>query len=447
MQRAFHELIRAAETAAASLAKGPVTTDVAPAKVRDALARYDFKTPVPLLELVMQVTQLLQRWNVHVTHPRYFGLFNPSVTTAGVVADALAAIYNPQLASWSHAPAAQEIERLTLRWVAATLGPFDFANFTSGGAEANLTAVLAALTRRFPAWGAKGARAARGATLYITSEAHHSFSKIAAMTGLGREAVRKVRVDRDARMDPADLERQLKRDRGAFLVVGTAGTTSSGAIDPLDAVADICQKRNIWFHADAAWGGAAAAVPRLRPHLAGIERADSVTCDAHKWFSVPMGAGMFFSRHGDTVRRTFEVGTPYMPGRPEGADNPFEVTAQWSRRFIGLKLFMTIAELGEAGMIEQIDRQARVGEILREKLQAAGWRVVNRTPLPLVCFTRPRLKAVPFLREMHRRQIAWMSSVRIAGGPPVIRACVTSFRTTAQDIDAVVEALGGIASA
>jgi glutamate/tyrosine decarboxylase-like PLP-dependent enzyme len=244
-------------------------------------------------------------------------------------------------------------------------------------------------------------------------------------------------------MDIDDLERRLKRDR-PVMVVGTAGTTASGVIDPLHAIADICRKRNIWFHADAAWGGAAIVSPALRGHLAGIEWADSVTCDAHKWFSVPMGAGMFFTRHRDAVDRAFRIETPYMPARTPGADHPFETTAQWSRRFIGLKLFMTIAELGERGIAERIEHQARTGEYLRRRLRESGWTIVNDTPLPLVCFTRPKLDVARFLRELYRRQIAWMSSVRIAGGPPVVRACITSFRTTERDIDGV---LRGIAAA
>ena len=439
MQRAFHELIRAAETAADQVAKGPVTTDVGADEVRRALAHYDFVEPQPLLDLTRDVTQMLAQWTVHVTHPRYFGLFNPSVSIAGVVADTIAAIYNPQLASWSHAPAAQEIERHVLRWVGSKLGITEFANFTSGGAEANQTALLCALARFHPGWRKRGVRG-RTAML-VTSESHHSFAKAAVMAGLGTDAVRQVGVDRDGRMDLDDLAAKVKRWK-PFLVVGTAGTTSSGVIDPLGGIADILRNRNTWFHADAAWGGAAAVSPSLRRHLDGIERADSITCDAHKWFSVPMGAGMFFTRHRDAVEHAFAVETPYMPARLAGTDHPFETTMQWSRRFIGLKVFLTIAELGERGLAARIEHQARMGDYLRKALASAGWKVVNRTPLPLVCFTRVRLDIDGFLRRLLSKQVAWMSPVRIAGGPSVVRACITSFRTTEREIDAVVEGMG-----
>ena len=128
------------------------------------------------------------------------------------------------------------------------------------------------------------------------------------------------------------------------MVVGTAGTTAAGAIDPLPELARFCRSENLWFHVDAAWGGAAIISPRLRDYLAGIDGADSITCDAHKWFSVPMGAGMFFCRHPDAVREAFRAETSYMPPRQTGRwtirTSP---SVQWSRRFIGLKLFLALA--------------------------------------------------------------------------------------------------------
>jgi glutamate/tyrosine decarboxylase-like PLP-dependent enzyme len=182
--------------------------------------------------------------------------------------------------------------------------------------------------------------------------------------------------------------------------------------------------------------------PSLRPHLAGIEAADSITCDAHKWFSVPMGAGMFFCRHRESVAQAFRSEVTYMPSRPagEGAEtfNPLETSAQWSRRFIGLKLFMALAERGEAGYAEMIDHQTRMGEVLREALTVSGWRIVNSTPLPLVCFTRDGLAPGRLLAAMRERQTAWMSEA-VIGGVPVMRACITSFRTTERDVEWVVK--------
>ncbi len=439
----------AAAQLAAEIARGPIVPSVGsvtPDMIRGELARYDFAAPVALDDLVEDIERMLRTWQVHVTHPRYFGLFNPSVTPASVVGDTLTAMYNPQLATWRTSPAANEIERHTLAWLARKFGlpPDTSANFTTGGAEANLSAVIVALTHTFPRYGDAGLRALpRPPTIYLSGEAHHSFSKIAHMTGLGRDAVRVVAPDRALRMDLVALERMLAEDRaqGAhpFMVVGTAGTTSAGVIDPLPDLARLCQDHGLWFHVDAAWGGAAILAPSLRPFLGGIERADSITCDAHKWFSVPMGAGMFFCRHPDAVGEAFRITTSYMPPKTAGgAVDPYTASVQWSRRFIGLKLFLSLAERGEEGYARMIEHQARMGDVLRATLRGDGWKIVNSTPLPVVCFKRDGLDTSRFVAALHARQLAWMSEVRLADGETVLRACITSYRTTAADIEWVV---------
>src|SRR5262249_46635935 len=162
--------------------------------------------------------------------------------------------------------------------------------------------------------------------------------------------------------------------------VATAGTTSAGAIDPVGDLAEIASREGIWFHVDAAWGGAAALVPELRPALGGIEKADSITFDAHKWLSAPMGAGLYLTRHSNVLPRAFGVATDYMPR--DAADlevvDPFMHSMQWSRRFIGLKVFMALLVAGWEGYAEAIRRQVAMGDRLRERLQASGWGVVNR---------------------------------------------------------------------
>jgi glutamate/tyrosine decarboxylase-like PLP-dependent enzyme len=436
----------AVATTEAEIASGPIVPAVTPHEIRGHLdSRYDFTRPMALDEVTADVERMMRRWQVQVTHPRYFGLFNPSVTPASVVADTLVAMYNPQLATWRTSPAANEIERHTLAWLTGKFGlpATTTASFTSGGAEANLSAVIVALTRAFPDYGEGGLRSLPASpAIYLTREAHDSFEKIAHMTGIGRRALRTVATDRDLKMDLVDLARRVAEDRRSGLapvmVIGTAGTTAAGVIDPLPGLARFCRSEELWLHVDAAWGGAAVLSPRLRAHLAGIDAADSITCDAHKWFSVPMGAGMFFCRHPDEVGRAFRAHAAYMPGKTDGPVDPYTTSVQWSRRFIGLKLFLALAERGESGYIEMIEHQARMGDTLRESLQRAGWRIVNRTPLPLVCFTRKGLAAGEFLAALSKHQIAWMSEVLLGGDQPVVRACVTSFRTSESEIEWVV---------
>jgi glutamate/tyrosine decarboxylase-like PLP-dependent enzyme len=451
---AFEQLQSVVATLESDIASGPIVPTVGPLEIRDYLgSRYDFAKPVALDDVTADVERMLRTWQVQVTHPRYFGLFNPSVTLASVIADTLVAMYNPQLAAWRTSPAANEIERHTLAWLAAKFGlpATTSASFTTGGAEANLSAVIVALTRAFPEYGEGGLRSlAASPTVYLTREAHHSFNKIAHMTGIGRRALRTVATDGDLKMDLVDLGRRVAEDRrnglAPVMVVGTAGTTAAGAIDPLPDLARLCRSEDLWFHVDAAWGGAAVLSPRLRGHLAGIDAADSITCDAHKWFSVPMGAGMFFCRHPDAVGEAFRAQTCYMPGKTAGpVVDPYTTSVQWSRRFIGLKLFLALAQHGESGYVEMIEHQARMGDVLRESLEDAGFRIMNRTPLPLVCFTRDGLVASEFLAALYQRQIAWMSEVRLGDQAPVVRACVTSFRTKESDIEWVVGEMSRLA--
>ena len=429
------------------IADGPILPNVTAEEIRSYLcSQYDFKQPLPLEDVVADVEKMLRTWQVQVTHPRYFGLFNPSVTLASVVADTLVAMYNSQLANWRTSPAGNEIERHTLQWLAAKFGlPREsIATFTSGGTEANLSAVVVALTRAFPEYGEHGLQHLGALpTIYLTEETHHSFSKIAHMTGLGRRALRAIPTDCCLKMNLVELKQRVADDRNRgfapFLVVGSAGTTAAGVIDPLPELGKFCREEGLWLHVDAAWGGSAILSPRLKPYLAGIEQADSITCDAHKWLSVPMGCGMFFCRHPETLAEAFRADVSYMPGKKTGpVFDPYTTSAQWSRRFIGLKLFLALAQQGEAGYIKMIEHQARMGEVLREALRACGWTIVNRTPLPLVCFTREGLEPGKFLAALHQRQIAWMSEAR-PGGTHVVRACITSFRTTEADIHWVVD--------
>lgn len=432
--------------------EGPITPDVGPEEIRAHLAaHYDFSRELSLEEIVEDVERMLQIWQVQVTHPRYFGLFNPSVFLGSVVADTLVAMYNPQLASWRTSPAANEIERHTLDWLRGQFGlpATTQSTFTAGGAEANLSAVIVALTQAFPGYGEHGLHPVKGTpAIYLTAEAHDSFGKIAHMTGLGRKSLRIVTTGSDLKMDVADLERRVAEDKknglAPFMVVATAGTTSAGIIDPLAAVGDYCKRANLWFHVDAAWGGAAIISSSLRSHLAGIENADSITCDAHKWFSVPMACGMFFCRHAECVREAFRIDAMYMPNDAgNAAFDPYTTSVQWSRRFIGLKLFVALAQNGQSGQAAILEHQVHMGQLLRRLLTNSGWHVVNDSPFPLVCFTREGLNVTTYLDEVRKKQVVWMSETRLHG-LPCIRACITSFKTTEGDIRDVVAGLDNI---
>lgn len=449
--RLLAALVEELSTLPARVAAGPVARGDDAAEVRAEVARaFDLELPLEAEEALGRAARLLATHGVQVTHPRYFGLYNPSVREVAVAAEALVAAYNPQLAAWTHAPAAVEMERRALAALGGALGlPADTAaTFTTGGAEANLQGVLCALAARAPGWARAGVAGLPGpAVLYASEESHHSLVKIARACGLGESALRLVAVDARLALDPAALARAIAEDRAAgrwpLAVVGTAGTTGAGAIDPLEEVADLAAREGIWFHVDAAYGGTAALSPRLRPALAGIGRADSVTWDAHKWLSVPLGAGMFFCRDRTAVARAFGVATSYMPAVGDPLQDPFTSSVQWSRRAAGVKVLLALAELGLPGWAALVERMADLGEALRARLRGSGWDLANATPLPVVCATLPgppeRIRAV--VGEIQRRGRAWVSEVSLAARVRAVRACITSFRTTDDDIEALVEEL------
>jgi len=290
--------------------------------------------------------------------------------------------------------------------------------------------------------------------LYVSAEAHHSLLKAARMCGLGSDAVHEIPVDDGLRMDPEALATKIAQDRSQgfapFMVVATAGTTGAGAIDPLPAIAEVAAREKLWLHVDAAWGGAAALVPELRPLLDGIERADSIIFDAHKWLSVPMGAGIYLTRHTDILDRTFRTAVNYMPREAAELDvvDPCMHSIQWSRRAIGLKVFLSLAVAGWEGYATAIRHMVAMGALLREQLEASGWQVVNKTPLPLCCFVDRRDaegRTAEYLHALAMQVVgsgkAWVSTTRLADSVPVLRACITNYRTKAEDIAALIVTL------
>jgi len=259
------------------------------------------------------------------------------------------------------------------------------------------------------------------------------------------EAVRSVPVDERLRIDVDSLRAAIARDRAdglaPFMVVATAGTTSAGAIDPLAAVAEVAAAEDLWLHVDAAWGGAGALIPELRPGFAGIERADSITFDPHKLLSVPFGAGLFLTRHATVLDATFHVSTSYVPASGKLVD-PFTHSLQWSRRFIGLKVLLALAVAGWDGYADVLRHHLAMGDLHRERLRETGWQVMNDTPLPLVCFV-DTAGADPdaIVDAVNATGRAQIFAATLPPDRRVTRAAITNSRTNPEDIGALIEAL------
>jgi len=382
----------------------------------------------------------------HVPSGNYFGLMNPTPTYMGVMAEALVAALNPQLATVKRSQLASKIEHETIRWIGERVGwPGEFnGTFTTGGNEANFSGLALALASKFPNAIEEGV-ASIGAqpVFYASAEAHHSIDKSAGLLGVGRKALRRIAVNENIQLDPQILLQTIEADLASgktpFCVVATTGTTNTGAIDDLVAIAEICRRYDLWLHVDGAYGGSAIFSDQHRVLLHGIEHADSITIDPHKWMAMPLAAGVILTRHPEMLERAFAVAAPYMPKAAEskGLDNS-RISTQWTRRMNSLKLWLTLRVHGRKGYEEHIDRQLNLASHFVEWIKASEYfELAAPQILPIVAF---RFKAPSLtqqqLAETHARIVdevtrdghRWISESNV-NGHSVLRMMVISYLT------------------
>ena len=393
----------------------------------------------------------------HVPSANYFGLMNPTPTYIGVMAELMVAGLNPQLATVKRSQLASKIEHETVRWIGERVGwPGEFnGTFTTGGNEANFSGLALALAAKFPKFIEEGAWSVGGeAVLYASEEAHHSLDKSAGLLGIGRKALRRIEVDENARMDAKALEKAIHADlrdgRKPFCVVATAGTTNTGAVDDMSALGEVCERHDLWLHVDGAYGGSAIFSNAHRRLLQGIELADSITIDPHKWMAMPLAAGVILTRHPEMLERAFAVAAPYMPKAAEakGVDNS-RISTQWTRRMNSLKVWLTLRVHGRKAYEEHIDRQMRLAESFVEWLKgSAHYELAVSRQLPIVAF---RLRgANGDLSEAHARIVdevtadgrRWISETKVRG-QSVLRMMVVSYLTEERhlrDLQAALDA-------
>ncbi len=403
----------------------------------------------------------------HVPSANYFGLMNPTPTYMSVLAEALVAALNPQLATLARSQLASKIEQETVRWIGERVvngsgvpKTFD-GTFTSGGNEANFSAIALALAAHFPQWVEEGALAVgKQPVLYASGEAHHSLDKSAGLLGLGRKALRRIAVNENAQMDLSQLEATIAEDERAgrkpFLVVGTAGTTNSGAIDDILGLADICRRHGLWFHIDGAYGAAAVFSNQHRKLVKGIEQADSITIDPHKWLAMPFAAGVILTSRPELLQTAFGITTPYMP---KIADAPlidnFKISTQWSRRMNSLKFYLTLRVHGRQAYEELIDRQLELKDSFATWARKSD--VFELAAPPVLPIINLRLKDATLSdteREAAHKQIVeevtrdgkqWISHTHVAGRS-VLRMMVISYLTEERHLQQLEHALLAAAS-
>ena len=445
--------------------RGPVTRDVAPSAIRAA-----FGLDEPLPEQGDDPAQLLERTaerlfthSLFNAHPRFFGYITAPPSPIGVLGDLLASAVNPNVGSWRLSPAATEIELQTVRWIAELIGyPRECGGLlVSGGNMANFVCFFAARAARAP-WNVREAgmraRDARPMTVYGSAETHTWIQKAADLSGIGTASIRWIPTDADLRMDVAALARQLDKDEAEgcvpLMVVGTAGSVSTGAIDPLPAIGDLCRKRGLWFHVDGAYGGFAAAVPDAPADLRALAGADSVAVDPHKWLYAPLEAGCALVRDPAALRLAFAYHPPYYHFHEEAA-NFVDCGMQNSRGFRALKVWLALRHAGASGYRTMIADDIRISQAMARAVgtrpelqlmtQSLSITTVRFVPGDLTTSaSEPGVHAYlntlneKLLDTIQRRGEAFVSNAVIEG-KYALRACIVNFHTTDADVAALLD--------
>jgi glutamate/tyrosine decarboxylase-like PLP-dependent enzyme len=463
-----HRLIDDLADRLAEVAAGPVTHDETLEEVRRTL-KADAALPeagTDASALVSDATSLLFGHSLFNGHPRFFGYITSSPAPVGMFGDLLATALNQNVGAWKLAPLATEIETHTVRWIAEFIGfPATCGGLlVSGGNMANFVCLLAARAAG-AGWNVREEGVARQRLLvYASKETHTWIQKAADMAGLGTNAIRWIDTDAAQRIDTAALRRQIDDDRHAghrpFMVIGTAGTVSTGAVDPLPEIAAMCKDLGLWFHVDGAYGALAAGVPGAPADLQGLAQADSVAVDPHKWLYAPLEAGCVLVRDQAALRNAFSYHPVYYHLNEE-AVNYFEYGPQNSRGFRALKVWLALRHAGRSGYVRMISDDMMLSRRLFELVGAHPEFEAASQSLSITTFrfVPPELRATVgtpdterTLDDLNQRLLsavehsgeAFLSNA-VVNGRFMLRARIVNFNTTLDDIEALPSLIARIA--
>jgi glutamate/tyrosine decarboxylase-like PLP-dependent enzyme len=398
-------------------------------------------------------------------HPRFFGWVQGTGTPTGVIAEMLAATMNSNVGGRNHG--AVYVERTVVRWFLDVFGfPHDGSGvLTVGTSAANLIAVLVARTRLLGTHVREtGVDLSQGRLIgYASSATHGCVRRAFEVAGLGSASLRVLPADALHRIDPAAVARAISEDRAAgnrpFLIVGNAGTVDVGAIDPLDDLADLAAREGLWYHVDGAFGATAILSKNLAPRMRGIERADSIAFDFHKWLHVPYDAGCLLVRDGELHRATFASSPSYLTRMPRGlaSAQPWftDLTLDLSRGFRALKVWFTLKEFGAEAIAAAMEENVRQARLLADLIDAdADFELLAPVQLNIVCFryrsagmdesTLDRFNDDLVIR-LQESGDAVTSSTTVSGHR-AIRVCIVNQRTRDEDLTFMLDSLKRIAA-
>ncbi len=449
---------------AESLESRRVASEATPSDLEKIFAEPLPETGTSSEEILARFTSDVAPHAMAVPSPRYFGQFNPTPLPIGVWADALCSALNQNAGAWRNGPTSAMIEARVMRWLCDLLGygAESFGTLASGGSEANLIALKCARDNTHARTIHHGIRSAPAdLTIYASEQCHYSIEKSADILGLGRGSLRKISTDERFHIRTDALRAEIERDRLAgnipCCIVGVAGTTSTGVIDPLEELAVVARENSCWFHVDAAYGGPLAFSDEHRAKLQGIDQADSITFDPHKWMFVPFACGAVLVREGGRIlREAFDISPEYLSEDRGGADveyDFFRYGQMGTRRFNSLKLWMALKFMGRSGYAEVIERQIALTQHLAARIdglsefERLGWvetAVCCFKFLPEVARTASGEEQDRWQQRLQQRieksGEAWVTTT-VLQGRRAMRVNINSFLTERRHVDDLIELL------
>lgn len=462
-RRLGHQLVDEIAATLDSIPQRPVTIDRSPSAVREALG---LEGPLPETgmdpdRLLAGLVGALADHSLFNAHPRFLGYITAPPAPIGILGDFIASALNPNVGAWNLSPAATEIEAQTVRWIAELIGfPAGGGGLlVSGGNMANIVCFLAARAAGAP-WDVRAEGVSRTdgrqLTAYASDQVHTWMQKAADLSGLGTNAIRWIPSDERQRMDVTALARAIAADRAAghlpFIVAGTAGSVSTGAVDPLRSIAALCREQRLWFHVDGAYGGVAASAPDADADLHALAEADSVAVDPHKWLYAPLEAGCALVRDAAKLRAAFAYHPAYYHFE-EQATNYFDFGPQNSRGFRALKVWLALRQAGAAGYRRMIADDIALARRLAAAIEGHPLLELGTRQLSIATFRyipadlRERREEPDVARYLDQLNEALLDAVQRGGeafvsnavirGRYLLRACIVNFHTQAADIDAL----------
>ena len=457
-----HDLVDQMADLLREIPTGPVTQGARLSDVREALqSRGVPREGSDPRTLLNETVSLLRRHSLYNGHPRFFGFITSSAAPIGALAELIAATINQNVGGYSLSPMATEMEAQTVRWIAELVGmPAGTSGvLVSGGNMANIAGVWAARANVLGgAVRSQGIRDLPPLRIYASAATHTWVQKAADLSGIGTDAIRWIAVDEKERIRPDELRETIARDIASgdrpVVVIGTAGSVSTGAIDPLDELASVAREHKIWFHVDGAYGAPAAMLPDAPGDLKALSRADSVAIDPHKWLYAPIEAGCVLVRNPQVLRDAFSYHPPYYPDAIEDSDPPLyyhEWSPQNTRGFRALKIWLGLRQVGRTGYEQMIAEDIRLAKRMYEMADAHEELEAKSVGLSICTFryVGKRDRAGRSQDDLNRLNKSIMERVQAEGkafltnavieGNYLLRACIVNFRTGEEDVRALIE--------